>query len=1331
MIQISALLKAYLLMAILILAACGGGSEGDNTDTGSDNGGSIDTEDTIPNSFAFSAIKNAEPNEIVISNTISVSGINTSVPISITGGEYALDDNAFTAQANTVNTGQRVRLRVRAPGGLSATSSATLNIGGALANFDVSTRNANTDGDNGGDNSPNAFFFVDRNDVQPNTPISSNTITVRGIDKPTSIAIVGGRYAIDGQTLTDEVGLVRSGQTVVVEIISSAAANTTKRATLTIGDISDSFDVTTRRENSDGSNNNDTRPNQFFFVDKKDVDPDTVITSNTFTIRGINAPSPVTISGGQYAIDNTPFTNQNGIINSGQTITVRVTSATSLEADTRAEINIGGITGVFTVTTRSDGVDGGGGDEDTSPNAFFFAEKTGVAPSATIESNATTIRGINTSAPISITGGQYSINGANFTGENGSINSGQSLVIQVVAPSTLATKARATILIGDVQANFDVTTRVADGGDEDGNGSDTQPNQFFFTTKTNAVPGTSVESNDIVIRGIDAPTPITITGGQYSIGSASYTDQAGTVSVGQVVAVRVNASDNFATTTSATLTIGDISNTFNVTTAQEDTTPAPFFFPTKKDAELNALVLSSTITISDINTPTPITIVGGEYSIDNADFIASAGIVAPGQTVRLRLAASAQPRTNTQTTVNIGGINAVFTVTTKADTTPDDFPFATKEDLPLNSEAISETITIGGFNVASPISIIGGEFSLNGDSFSDRPRFIVPGQTVTLRTIAAETELTSVEVTLIVGGVTSKFIATTGALPIIPDDFNINFSAAKTFLFTWTDSPSATVYRIAENPDGASGFSLVGDNIPPQTEQFLHLVPLYARTNAQYVLEICNLIACVVSDTVTVSESIIDSIGYIKASNTGPQDNFRTVSLSGDGRTLAVGAEGEDSNAKGVFSGDLSITENQIAQENNSAGNSGAVYVFTKDGNKWVQEAYLKASNAQASDRFGGSVNLDVDGNTLVIGASFERSNATGVDGDQENNSEIGAGAAYVFVRKEGIWQQQAYIKASDTDSNDFFGDAISLSHSGDTLAVGARQHGFSGAGAVDVYQRTGDTWEHQQQLKASNYGPGGLQDFFGVSVSLSADGNTLAVGANREDNTATGVDSDIRNTDARNSGAVYLFVRTEGVWIEQTYIKASNTGREDRFGSSVSISGDGQTLAVSAPNEDSNARGIDGLQDNDEAESSGAVYVFRQVAGIWAQQAYLKASNADTNDLFGHQLSLSNDGSSLAVSAINEQSFAQSLNGEQSQNSGTSTGAVYMFTREGETWQQQAYVKSSNTDDEDRFGIRLSLSDDGETLAVGASGESSNTTGTSGDQENNQAENAGAVYIY
>jgi hypothetical protein len=563
----------------------------------------------------------------------------------------------------------------------------------------------------------------------------------------------------------------------------------------------------------------------------------------------------------------------------------------------------------------------------------------------------------------------------------------------------------------------------------------------------------------------------------------------------------------------------------------------------------------------------------------------------------------------------------------------------------------------------------------------------------------------------------------------------------KTFRFAWPIVSNATHYKLLENPDGNSGFSQVGSDFPQGTQTFDHSVSLFKRVNASYILQSCVGVDCDDYGFFNITDNLVDAIGYFKTHTISyrGQDFFgRSVSLGGwraYGDYLAVGAPGEDSNATGINGDDI----------NDLASDSGAVYIF-KRVTYWFERAYIKASNTDSLDGFGRSVSLSGDGGTLAVGATGEDSNANGIDGNQADNSASDSGAVYVFSRSGIYWPQQAYIKASNADSGDSFGGSISLSGDGNTLAVGALYEGSNAtgidgnqtdnsasiSGAVYVFTRSGSTWAQQAYVKASNTDS---LDGFGRSVSLSDDGNILAVGASAEDSNATGIDGNQADNSVSGSGAVYVFTRNGSTWAQQAYVKASDTDSSDAFGTSLSLSGDGNTLAVGATGEDSSTSGINSAPD-DLASLSGAVYVFTRSGSTWAQQAYVKASNTDSDDYFGTSLSLSDDGNILAVSASTEASNATGIDGNQFDNSEYRSGAAYVFTRNGSTWAQQSYVKASNTDSYDRFGKSLSLSGDGNTLSVGANWEDSNATGIDGlnfqgDQADNSEANSGAVYLY
>jgi FG-GAP repeat len=438
---------------------------------------------------------------------------------------------------------------------------------------------------------------------------------------------------------------------------------------------------------------------------------------------------------------------------------------------------------------------------------------------------------------------------------------------------------------------------------------------------------------------------------------------------------------------------------------------------------------------------------------------------------------------------------------------------------------------------------------------------------------------------------------------------------------------------------------------------------------------------------------------YLKASNTDAFDQFGSaVAISGN--TVVVGALAEASAATGVN-----------GNQNDNSLASGAAYVFVRNGATWTQQAYLKASNKSGS--FGSAV--AISGDTIVVGAYFEASAATGVNGNQTDQSKPFAGAAYVFVRNGTTWSQQAYLKASNTGENDNF--AVSVAISGDTVIVGAEGEasaatGVNGnqsdnsvpfAGAAYVFVRSGTTWTQQAYLKASNTAGG---NSFGYAVGIS--GNTALVGA-------------VGN---QGSGSAYVFVRNGTTWTQQAFLKASNAGSQDAFGRAVAISGN--TAVIGARSEASAATGVNGNQSDNSASYAGAAYVFVRNGTTWTQQAYLKASNTDAQDQFGASVAISGD--TVIIGADQEGSAATGINGNQSDDSLPFAGAAYVFLRSGTTWIQQAYLKASNTGP-DLYGRSVAIS--GDTAVVGALAEESAAKGVNGNQSDNSASLAGAAYVF
>ncbi len=454
------------------------------------------------------------------------------------------------------------------------------------------------------------------------------------------------------------------------------------------------------------------------------------------------------------------------------------------------------------------------------------------------------------------------------------------------------------------------------------------------------------------------------------------------------------------------------------------------------------------------------------------------------------------------------------------------------------------------------------------------------------------------------------------------------------------------------------------------------------------------LLAMVCAASLAPALAQVRQQAYVKASNTGPADMFGySVAISGD--TMVVGAIFEQSSSRGI-NGD-GTNDNSIW--------SGAAYVYVRSGTNWVQQAYLKASNADPGDFFG--VSVAISGDTVVVGALAENSFATGVNGDQGNSGNLGRiGAAYVFVREGTNWTQQAYLKPSHIDPSYDMSFGHSVAISSNTVVVGAHQEGYY-SGAAYVFVRDGTNWTQQAYLKGSNTD---RNDYFGWSVAIS--GDTIVIGAYREGSSATGINGNqTQDPDVWWKGAAYIFVRMGTNWSQQAYLKPSPES-VNYFGNSVAISGD--TVAVWSPAENL---------------YQGAAYIFVRHGTNWMQQARIvpAVSRYGYRDPYLGQVALS--GNTLVVGKLTENSNAVGINGDENDLNSYLSGAAWVYVRRGTNWTRKAYLKSSNSNPEDWFGFAVAVS--GDTVAVTAGYEDSAATGINGDQNDNTASDAGAAYVF
>lgn len=271
-----------------------------------------------------------------------------------------------------------------------------------------------------------------------------------------------------------------------------------------------------------------------------------------------------------------------------------------------------------------------------------------------------------------------------------------------------------------------------------------------------------------------------------------------------------------------------------------------------------------------------------------------------------------------------------------------------------------------------------------------------------------------------------------------------------------------------------------------------------------------------------------------------------------------------DATADDQFGFSVAITGDVAAVGANHAdfpGNSeaGAVYRYDRTGSVWTQVQRLNpVAQVILGDHFGDS--LAISGNRLVIGAS----------GD--DTPQTSAGAVYVFADGGAAYGLEQKLTITDGTNGDQFGFSVDID--GTTIIGGAKEDssviGQVGIGAAYVFELIGSSWSPQQKLLASD---GAGFDRFGYSVAVK--GNTVAVGA-REDDTAS----------AQDTGSAYLFTRTGTVWTERQRLLPADSVNGDRFGISSSFTAAGDLVVGAAEKALTNPNG------------QGAVYTFHQPLG-------------------------------------------------------------------------------------------------------------------------------------
>lgn len=575
------------------------------------------------------------------------------------------------------------------------------------------------------------------------------------------------------------------------------------------------------------------------------------------------------------------------------------------------------------------------------------------------------------------------------------------------------------------------------------------------------------------------------------------------------------------------------------------------------------------------------------------------------------------------------------------------------------------------------------------------------------------------------GGSTGGTSPTTTVVipPVLPAwTITATLSSIKLLTLSWPVTPLAETALVLEDPDGAGPL--------PETEiaqvasaggQTSVEIFLPTAIQATYRVALCAGGQCVYSEPLSLSGTLEAAMGYIKSQAAVESAHFgESVALSRDGRVLAVGAHLEsvdateglgapstgavhlyektspgrwvfrarllapfpddfdrfgsalalsaDGSVLAVGSPEMDAMGTADAGANNAGNNTGGVHIFKRLGNTWPAAAFVQGSGASDGDRFGSSVDLSDDGQTLAVGAT-----QLGKMHDDPTRD----GKTFVFVDQSNTWTEQAVLRDDNLVSGNAFGNAVALTADGNTLAVGDPRDDSAGtgvfasplsdtsavnAGAVHLFQRSGASWARTAYVKAPR-DVGSAR--FGESLDIDASAQTLLVGAPTADLDPSGT---LDDTTYSNSGAAFVYVLGTGGWSYSAMLRAPTPVANDRFGQVAALSGNGRVAATGSYLQDNAGVGVGGANAGAFFSEFGAAYAFEARGAAWGPAVVLKPSHvlSEVRALWhGRAVAVSGDGRTMAVGTSSHDGKVSGIQSDPtlppSQNSFNS-GAVYLY---------------------------------------------------------------------
>jgi len=590
------------------------------------------------------------------------------------------------------------------------------------------------------DNTPTAFDLGGpQTNAALNTYFQSAEITVAGLDNSdfALVSVTGAQLSKNQGAYTTNGTIAVNGDDFRIRVLSSSSNGTSTSGTLTIGTVSDTYQVSTGQ---------DTTVDSYDFTNQNSLELSTLVYSNTETITGISTGVSVSISGNsaEFSINGGSY-GTSGTITNNQTLRLRMNTSGSFSTNTSTTVNVGGVTDTWTITTR-------GQTPVTTPGSITATQITNTTATAqTVDATAAHQFLGSGTLQVSNNNSTYSANGTDFSQNRnttvtyyarslgGDGNTSSTINVDKFVPPVVTVGGIGNF-VGYPAAGFNYTYSVSV---QRGQGNYNTYSSYWGTTTT------SISNNS----GGWLSTSIT----NSSAGNFNLTATANTTGSARTATVTYTTSTTFGASHTMTFTVNQLAL---------DGVPDQFTFTDLTNQSLSSLAYASA-TITGIATTVTASYSGdtGGFRIGNSGSYTTADkTLTNNQVVQVQLSTSASHGTSTNATITIGGVSDTFTATTiAADTTPNSFTFIDQPAAAANTLVYTNIITIAGINTSVTASISGNsaEMQVNSGSYTSSNQTISVGDTIRLRMTSSATAGATVNTTLTVGGTSDTWSVTT------------------------------------------------------------------------------------------------------------------------------------------------------------------------------------------------------------------------------------------------------------------------------------------------------------------------------------------------------------------------------------------------------------------------------------------------------------------------------------------------------------------------------------------------------------------------------------------